>query len=402
MTLQPSPPAPTMVAAPQPARQAEPNPTPKKLPHVRIGPPPAIAQSAPPAPHAPRTVPAERDTVEATPAPPASDPVAARVQQYLPGPSRWLQPPPPVAEEPSAAAPSAPLAREVALPTIPAPPSAFVPVEPDDLAGGDHVAVAGFSSDGQALPTPKPTPNRHSMLRLVTRTPQDSSPSDHTPTEPTPIEPQPAAAAPRIALRQPAVPPPPPAPPDGGGPDKDPTGFNRAPSREDLKRWFKTFDVVGANIQRERGELPFDASRRLFNDAPPGQVARLDWPLLEYQWAAPEMWHQPLYFDDEPLERYGQTISPQYQPYLSGLRFYMTLPVMPFKLWADRPYSYISTLGYFRPGAQNPSILQRPEWPPGESWVRFRGGWTTWSRDAWPGPGPTPGYPPWDNAPQGN
>src|SRR5205085_871071 len=127
MTVQAPPPAlvpnstpvPAVVAAPQPEKKTEPSLTPKKLPHVRIGPPPAaIAQSPPsPAPLAPRAVPPERETVEATPAPLASDPAAARVHQFLPAPSRWLQPRP-SAEEPVAAVPPAPMARELAMPTI--------------------------------------------------------------------------------------------------------------------------------------------------------------------------------------------------------------------------------------------------------------------------------------------
>jgi hypothetical protein len=242
-------------------------------------------------------------------------------------------------------------------------------------------------------------PARKTVLRLVPRNepaaerpageerPQLAFRQPPPPVDPAPPVPAPAAPMQPDPFRDDPV--------DGGGNQPDESGFNRAPSAADLKRWFKPFDAVGVNIQKDRGQLPFDASRRLFLDHV-GPPARLDWAAFEYHWAAAEMWHQPLYFDDVPLEVYGQTISPEYQPYLSGLRFYATLPAMPLKLWADRPYSYISALGRYRPGSHMPQIRQRPEWPPGEGPLPIRGGWGVWNRHPWPGPGPSPGVIPWD------
>ena len=49
-------------------------------------------------------------------------------------------------------------------------------------------------------------------------------------------------------------------------------------------------------------------------------------------WQATEFWHRPLYFDDVPLERYGQMHHPLIQPWLSGVHFFGNVPLLPYKM----------------------------------------------------------------------
>jgi len=70
--------------------------------------------------------------------------------------------------------------------------------------------------------------------------------------------------------------------------------------------------------------------------------------------------HRPLYFEDATLERYGQSYHPLVQPAASGVRFFLTFPMLPYAMVVNPPRPAISTLGYFRPGSSGPCLLQRP------------------------------------------
>jgi hypothetical protein len=135
------------------------------------------------------------------------------------------------------------------------------------------------------------------------------------------------------------------------------------PTDADLARWFTPLNQVGILPQPEPGDLPRDYSGKLF--AIDDQPRRKAWPEREFNWEAPELWHQPFYFDDVPLERYGQSIWPARQAWLSGLKFYMTFPLLPVKLWADPPYSKVASFGYYRVGADNPAVRQKSRLPHG-------------------------------------
>jgi len=91
-----------------------------------------------------------------------------------------------------------------------------------------------------------------------------------------------------------------------------------------------------------------------------------DWRQLAYHWHAPAVCHQPLYFEDVNLERYGY--SPRHlrpiQPLVSGARFYMTLPALPYLVAANPPNEGIYTLGEYRPGSCVPYRTQLVPWDP--------------------------------------
>ena len=102
---------------------------------------------------------------------------------------------------------------------------------------------------------------------------------------------------------------------------------------------------------------PKDSSGKLFGPtiAPP----KVGEEMLVHGWAPTNLHHQPLYFDDTPLERYGQAHSALVQPLASAARFYGTFAVMPIKLFSQPPHQRTTTLGLYRPGSPVPAVRQR-------------------------------------------
>jgi hypothetical protein len=121
----------------------------------------------------------------------------------------------------------------------------------------------------------------------------------------------------------------------------------------------RTFDSITTDLRPSSGLLPEDvASQRPL----PAKETPADVTWKPFHWAAPEIWHRPLYFDDVQLERYGQTTSPLLQPVLSGAHFFGIVPILPYKTGIDRPFEMVSTLGYYRPGSPAPCVGRRIPW----------------------------------------
>ena len=78
----------------------------------------------------------------------------------------------------------------------------------------------------------------------------------------------------------------------------------------------------------------------------------------EFHWEASDFFYQPTYFSDVPLERYGQTVSPALQPFVSGTRFLLTFPVMPYKMGVEGTHERVYDLGLYRPGSPAPPTRQ--------------------------------------------
>lgn len=133
------------------------------------------------------------------------------------------------------------------------------------------------------------------------------------------------------------------------------------PTPDELKNLYRTLSSIEVKAAPSSGQLPIDCSDRLFakpaDPSAAGNTSRA-WGQIEYQWRPTELAHQPLYFDDVPLERYGQTVSPALQPVISGARFFGTLPILPYKTGLNGPWERVSTLGYYRPGSPAPCVRQ--------------------------------------------
>lgn len=152
----------------------------------------------------------------------------------------------------------------------------------------------------------------------------------------------------------------PPTPDDGAS-----GGRTRYLTPEDPHGWIKPLDEIDVFPQPSDGPLPADCSANLFVPAgTPGAEATLAgrWQPTAFYWLPSEVAFQPLYFDDVPLERYGQSVCPVIQPVLSGVHFFGMFPIMPYKIGVDRTHDCISSLGYYRPGSAAPCVRQRLPW----------------------------------------
>jgi hypothetical protein len=114
---------------------------------------------------------------------------------------------------------------------------------------------------------------------------------------------------------------------------------------------------VSASIAVKEKQVPEDCSTNVFQGRQMATARTMD--LVQFHWRPTNFFHQPLYFDDTPLERYGQSICPCVQPAISGARFFGTLAIVPYKIGIDRTHDCVSTLAYYRPGNCNPCIRER-------------------------------------------
>lgn len=81
------------------------------------------------------------------------------------------------------------------------------------------------------------------------------------------------------------------------------------------------------------------------------------WAPTTFTWTASALCHKPLYFEQVGVERYGHNLGPILQPFASGAHFFLTIPILPYKMGLTPPNECIYTLGYYRPGSCAPRIL---------------------------------------------
>ena len=81
-----------------------------------------------------------------------------------------------------------------------------------------------------------------------------------------------------------------------------------------------------------------------------------------FAWAAPNIRYQPLYFENVPLERYGQTRSPLAEVAYGGIHFYRSLTLLPYHAAFDHPRSCDYPLGFCRPGNPTNKVRQFQWW----------------------------------------
>ncbi len=80
------------------------------------------------------------------------------------------------------------------------------------------------------------------------------------------------------------------------------------------------------------------------------------------QWKASGGCHNPLYFEQVQLERYGHDAGPVVQPLISAAHFVATIPMLPYKMAINPPHECQYTLGYIRPGNCAPYMVQPFPW----------------------------------------
>ena len=93
-------------------------------------------------------------------------------------------------------------------------------------------------------------------------------------------------------------------------------------------------------------QLPDDFFEKMDNGS---YVVRASAPTV-LQWAPTNLAHNPLYFEDPALERYGHTYHPLIQPFASSGRFATQLVGLPYQMTLHPVHSMEYTLGWYRPG----------------------------------------------------
>jgi hypothetical protein len=92
-----------------------------------------------------------------------------------------------------------------------------------------------------------------------------------------------------------------------------------------------------------------------------GSQRATDWNWSVVEWAAPNTFSNPRYFEDRMLERHGlQHHCTHLQPLASGARFFLTIPMLPYLMTISEGCECEYTLGYYRPGSCTPAFCQRP------------------------------------------
>jgi hypothetical protein len=122
--------------------------------------------------------------------------------------------------------------------------------------------------------------------------------------------------------------------------------MEKCPSPSDLKR----VTLIDVSLVAPAGDFP--------QYCPLGDVAfqPRSWSPLTYTWKATALCHKPLYFEERALERYGHTTG-HWQPLVSGLMFYGTLPILPYKMGMHSPWECMYSLGYYQPNSCAPWIV---------------------------------------------
>lgn len=106
-------------------------------------------------------------------------------------------------------------------------------------------------------------------------------------------------------------------------------------------------------------ETPEDQYVGLSNNCVPVATASFMKP---FNWVAPGTVHNPLYFEDVALERYGQGCNPCLQPAVSGVRFLADTLLLPYQMGLDCPCELEYSLGYQRPGSCAPPVAKQLPW----------------------------------------
>ncbi len=135
---------------------------------------------------------------------------------------------------------------------------------------------------------------------------------------------------------------------------------NRPGTYEQIGLGWKPIGAVTASIAAPAGELPVNQAAPVFAQA--GVVAAPvnashNWPTFTYAWEASAVPHNPLWFEDVNLERYGYTHG-ILQPWISGGRFFINVVFLPYHIVAEPPGTLEYPLGYYRPGDAAPPVRQ--------------------------------------------
>ena len=127
---------------------------------------------------------------------------------------------------------------------------------------------------------------------------------------------------------------------------------------------FKPLSSVSMSIAAAGKDFPTNLAAAQFSKAGSKQQtegASRDWNETMYFWEPSALCHNPLYFEEVNLERYGYTRGKLIQPVTSAAHFFGRVIALPYLTAAEHPRSCVYTLGHYRPGTYAP---YRHHYPP--------------------------------------
>ncbi|MCH2178335.1 MAG: hypothetical protein MK106_05970 [Mariniblastus sp.] len=118
-----------------------------------------------------------------------------------------------------------------------------------------------------------------------------------------------------------------------------------------LDKWpIQTIDQISLDIRDTAKMVPMDRSGMLVDES------KSSWSDFHpsakvFAWCAPDITYQPLYFENVPLERYGQTCEDSgVAVALSAAHFFASALTLPCQIYRDPALGCEYPLGYCRPG----------------------------------------------------
>jgi len=138
-----------------------------------------------------------------------------------------------------------------------------------------------------------------------------------------------------------------------------PSGPPLGPAEE--ANGFKPIGRMSVNIAPSPGELPTNHAAGWFSGMPmqSGNSERLrPWMTNSAAWEPTAYYHDPLYFEEPNLERYGY--KRPWQSVVSAGHFGLNLAILPYKFGAQPYWKRQYALGRYRPGSPVPYRAVRP------------------------------------------
>lgn len=123
---------------------------------------------------------------------------------------------------------------------------------------------------------------------------------------------------------------------------------------QELPEGLTPIGSLSHEIPRGQGRLPVLCP--MSTEERPAPSTR-GWQPVTFTWKASALCHKPAYFEQVHVERYGHSVGPILQPLVSGAHFFLTVPILPYKMGLYPPTECIYTLGHYRPGSCAPYML---------------------------------------------
>ncbi|MDR0392210.1 MAG: hypothetical protein LBH59_09915 [Planctomycetaceae bacterium] len=124
-----------------------------------------------------------------------------------------------------------------------------------------------------------------------------------------------------------------------------------APTHDCKVIGFKPISEISCDIKPRPGKLPNECP--LTTEPYTGR----NFQQTCFQWKASAVCTKGAYFENVQLERYGHSSCPELEPIISGVKFFTTIPILPYKAGLTPPDECVYTLGHYRVGNCAPHTL---------------------------------------------